>query len=1378
MNKSSKTHGPSKVGRKRHYVPSKNLSPKTLKKRRADNARRKREQMSRQKMETIEDTHLRRQVTLKDRQERSLITLKRNFETKKKEIGQREVSKMKALRKAGKLTKSTDAKNTERHSKQTLRLQARHNQDIANKEELWNAQIEKQRLLQRRQNPNPQEPFTLERTFTKGCKKFLSNIDEFRVVINKPPVEVVDILIGVLNKTVDSRKLIAGDYIRLAFKHDLWTKHISTKGIIITKDTQAQFLTTIAKVLETAEYRDSPIHEIKFTVFSAKSTARCTGRLRPTKFNLTKKRTLIPIINSDSMCAARAVVTAMANLNPNNVRSKSQIKNGFNASRVLQKREALKLHEETGVPIDSNGTALDGLKIFAKHREVQINVIEGDNKNALIYTSDNKFKEGMRIYLFKSDDHYDVIKSMKGFLGRAYYCHECKTPYDTRDKHRCEFKCKACFSGIVGNCEGVPQECPDCNRTFFGKECFVEHKRNRALEGAKPDIVCERVQYCRSCKCTTQELSKHVCGQASCSNCKKVCDLSTHQCFMLNKTCMGGNCEEDPTCEEQGKDLSGMCSRCKTRTDKYICYDVETDQSSGTHVVNLVVAHDFNGEKFMFENINDLVDLALSPRCAGYTFIAHNAKAFDNYFVLCRLLELGVQPEVTKSGSKIMRIMTKQNNLTFLDSFNHIQSPLSLFPKTFGLDEMKKGYFPHLFNISENQNYIGKIPDTKFYTPQYMSTKARNAFLKWHKAKVDEDFVFDFYKEFRAYCESDVDILLRGMKSYRELFLKIANVDPLQYITIASVVLDIFRELFLRVGDIAVVRDVSTHENFTRESIGWLDWIAEREDIEIQHALSGGIQNEEVAGFDGFCESTNTVYEYQGCVWHGCSTCYYPETVNPFNQVKMGELRKNTMHANKEIQNLGYKLVTVRECEHSKEFVKWFKEDSREFVGPLDPRDAFFGGRTNTIKLLYKFKPGEKGMYVDFCSLYPFTQFEKEYPIGHPTKILEPLGLDPNLFGYVKCTVVPPRELYHPVLPVKMQCGKFKKLLFPLCRTCANTQQQEKCTHTDGERSFLGTWCSNEIHKAVEKGYKVTKVYETWHFEETTTDLFKGYVNKFLKIKLESSKMSFGPGCAYASEDEFRDFNKKKHGFTLGEIKFNPGLRAISKLCLNSLWGKFGQRTNLSKTKYVTDLKEFWEIILDDKIEDLDIVPINEEMVEMTYTLKDQFIDNFSRTNIFIATFTTSHARETLYNLLDTVGDAVLSFDTDSCIYVERPDQKFEIKTGEALGGLTDELDGDYFVKWASDGPKSRYTETSKGVKESKCKGFTLNHENAQKINFETMSQLIKGKIAVITTERKNAITRDAKAVKIVNKDQTKSLSYNYNKRVVQENYDTVPYGF
>ena len=118
-------------------------------------------------------------------------------------------------------------------------------------------------------------------------------------------------------------------------------------------------------------------------------------------------------------------------------------------------------------------------------------------------------------------------------------------------------------------------------------------------------------------------------------------------------------------------------------------------------------------------------------------------------------------------------------------------------------------------------------------------------------------------------------------------------------------------------------------------------------------------------------------------------------------------------------------------------------------------------------------------------------------------------------------------------------------------------------------------------------------------------------------------------------------------------FEFNAGLSSISKLCLNSLWGKFGQRNNMSQTKYVTDVSEFYGILLEDKLGNKNFQFINDDMVQMTYNFKDQFVDNSNNTNIYIACFTTSHARLMLYEKLDYLGERVSYFDTDSIIYID-----------------------------------------------------------------------------------------------------------------------------
>ncbi len=65
----------------------------------------------------------------------------------------------------------------------------------------------------------------------------------------------------------------------------------------------------------------------------------------------------------------------------------------------------------------------------------------------------------------------------------------------------------------------------------------------------------------------------------------------------------------------------------------------------------------------------------------------------------------------------------------------------------------------------------------------------------------------------------------------------------------------------------------------------------------------------------------------------------------------------------------------------------------------------------------------------------------------------------------------------------------------------------------------------------------------------------------------------------------------EQQGITLDKDKIqeNPSLRAIAKLRLNSLWGKFGQRNNLTKTKCIMDKGKYFKILSDNKIKNLGI---------------------------------------------------------------------------------------------------------------------------------------------------------------------------------------------
>ena len=1228
---------------------------------------------------------------------------------------------------------------------------------------------------------NDQPLFNIIATRNTANKKFNSYTNEYKITVHKNVInnknDIYNAFEKMLHMTIKKRQLGGNDRIRIVISNDELTHPISTK---MSKVSDFK-LKHLMHVIDTLDYKEIDLENCKIIIQSVKIPSG-KGRLYLSKQTVNRKRSIITIKNDDSICLARAIVTAYANIHPENYTT-TQLKDGFNKSRKLQESKAKELHNNANVEINDFGNSLEDVKTFALYLETEINIIDSEQFNEIIYTANNGKID--KLYLYKTRNHFDVIKSMTGLLDVAYYCHSCKKAYTKRDKHKCPQKCLSCFKYFPdGNkCDDKDIECQKCNRVFHGNSCFKNHTSNRSKD--VNDSVCNSVAKCLKCKQIILKpyIEIHKCGFKMCYNCNKYCE-NKHDCFMKKIKCKGGNCVKDsknPCRLNKNMSKKDYCYSCRTYNEKYLFFDFECTQITCSHEVNLAICHDFNGNEMIFNDINSFCNGVLIEKYKGYTFLAHNAKGYDAHFILKWCIDNGFKPYCIYNGAKIMMMEIPKLRIKIIDSLNFIQQPLSSFPKTFGLNELKKGYFPHYFNKTCNQNYIGRIPSKRHYGYNQMKTQDREKFLQWYDDRINENYVFVFKKEIIEYCRSDVDILRRCMLKFRQNFIDQENIDPLKYITIASVCMTIYRGNYMPKNTIAVVDNVVQTENHSVVSIAWLDYISKKNNIKIQHALEGGEKciNSNLK-VDGFCQSSNTVYEFQGCFWHGCPDCYKPDVINNKNQSDMKTLYNKTQDKNNKITSAGYNLIEMWECKLKKDksFQKYYKNDwKREVVDPLNPRDAFYGGRTNATKLLYEFKEGECGKYVDFCSLYPTVQFYKKYPIGHPKKIILPEKYDKKWYGLIKCKILPPRELYHPVLPHKIKCDKAYKLMFPLCISCAKIKQQEKCQHNSDEREFIGTWTTDEVNKAIEKGYKIIKTYEVWHFEKSSDDLFKGYIKKFMKLKLESTKYNFKND---KEEMMFRNKVKKNLDIDLDKLNENSGLRAIAKMCLNSLWGKFGQRNNMNQCKYVTDINEFYQIILNDTLDNLNMNFINEDMVQMSYTYKDQFVDNSYNTNIYIACFTTSSARLMLYEKLHYLDKQVLYYDTDSIIYIESQNGEV-IETGDMLGDLTDELDGENINNiFVSGGPKN-YSYIY-GDNKQKCviKGFRLNHENSQILNHNNMIKMVKKEIKELTLVNENKITRQNK--QIVNKYEEKVYRFGYDKRAIkyisESCLETYPYGY
>ena len=299
-------------------------------------------------------------------------------------------------------------------------------------------------------------------------KKFKSYTNEFRVKILKEldnDNEIYHIFQELVKTVKKRRKLSNNDMIRVVIQNEELPNAISTKF----NKVESFKLGDLENIINIMEYRGIPLETSKIIVKSVKIPTG-KGRLYLTKDTISRKGCIITVKNDDTTCLARSIVTAMANLHPEKW-TKTQLHDGFNKSRKLQKEQAMKLHEEAHVEINDYGNDLSDIEKFAKHLGIEINIIDAEQFNSIVHTA-NKGSED-KVYLLKTRNHFDVIKSFTAFYDTPYYCHECKKAYTKRDKHKCPSKCLSCFTyAKERKCDGKEIVCEKCNRKFFGKRCL------------------------------------------------------------------------------------------------------------------------------------------------------------------------------------------------------------------------------------------------------------------------------------------------------------------------------------------------------------------------------------------------------------------------------------------------------------------------------------------------------------------------------------------------------------------------------------------------------------------------------------------------------------------------------------------------------------------------------------------------------------------------------------------------------------------------------------------------------------------------------------------------------------------------------------------
>jgi len=1081
-----------------------------------------------------------------------------------------------------------------------------------------------------------------------------------------------------------------------------------------------------------------------------------------------KSTGIINIFNSDNLCGLRAILIAIAFESKDLLRFKMCEKDSpILNSKVKEIVDKLHLNDEPMSPAEFK-------KIEDFFQDYQITIFNSDAKldKSTIYKGSMAKKF---IYISFTGSHYNVIRSMMQFFKRRYFCDYCKTAYSNINSHNCEYVCKMCKRQKCLPEFAVLQQCSFCTNKCFNAKCFKIHQNK----------ICIKSRLCIHCK--QIKTNKHVCGIYSkwCFNCRKSVN-DDHKCFILRES------------DKINK---------KKKFNGYIFFDYEAGSTNGTHNPNLIVikkicckcldstpthkCNDCENIKF-FDNSKFCEWLFMQKH---HVAIAHNLKGYDGVFIMNYILEnflsIDKLPNVCLNGTKIISISFR--NVTIIDSYSFLPMSLDKFSETFSIaDNEKKKFFPHKFNTPENQNYVGCYPSPQYYGSNYFSIEKKIEFDKWYdQVKLSK---FDFRLEFESYCVRDVEILAKGCLAFRNIIRQITRlndsdegVDPFRVCsTLASLCHIIFRRNFMKKDSIAIIPSNGyVNQKNSNKAITWLKYVSEKDNLLIRHARNGGEFKLGKYSLDGHCKETNTVYEFHGCYYHGCPRCF--ENRNFWNASKQSSMKFiYNQHLNriKYIKACNVNLVEMWECDWDKECktnpnVKEFLKKNKK-IERLNPRDALYGGRNNAFKLYYKCSFNQRIRYFDFNSLYPYVQKYKRFPVGHPEIITENFQNIEIYFGIIKCRVIPPRKLYVPVLPLKIN----KKLVYTLCFSCALGKNQHECKHTDEERCLEGTWVTYELHEALKYGYKIDLIYEIWHWNETecynyetnSGGLFTECVNLFYKYKQEASGNA--NKCNYIEE------NYIKEGIMLDyeNIKSNPGMRKIMKLLLNAFWGKYGMKVNKPRFKIIVNPNEWYEMLQNQSLYIIHSVDFsNERFIVVFYSFtNEQHVQSYE-VNVVIAAFVTCHARLHLLNELVKLNERVLYFDTDSVIFVQNLDIQNEYlpSTGNYLGEFKDELgENSWIVEFVSAGCKNIAYLLNNG--DSKCiiKGFALNHLTNLILNFESIKKIVTEDISNSIIVDQLKFSRNKYDWTVKSEEIKKTYSMVYDKRALFNGYHTLPFGF
>ena len=272
-------------------------------------------------------------------------------------------------------------------------------------------------------------------------------------------------------------------------------------------------------------------------------------------------------------------------------------------------------------------------------------------------------------------------------------------------------------------------------------------------------------------------------------------------------------------------------------------------------------------------------------------------------------------------NNRLLQLNYRPLNIYFKDSLAWIPIPLAQFSTTFGLTETK-GHYPHRLTTAANIDDPGvfgpgEFPALEEFLPYEQKPKQYAALVEWHRATSEkyraDNLVYSLRDELDKYCEADVKLLAAGVLQFRDKFMELNyGFDPFRdQCTNSSSGLACFRTFYYddRETPILLMGENSLRSpiNKSRIADAWLSYEEKKLGRPILREYRIGRYSA-----DGCDPESRTVFEFYGCVWHGCETCTRKEEKCPVSRKTMTQLREDLRRRKQFLSQMGYTLVEVK----------------------------------------------------------------------------------------------------------------------------------------------------------------------------------------------------------------------------------------------------------------------------------------------------------------------------------------------------------------------------------------------------------------------------------------------------------------------------------